>query len=354
MPRPNTLERLSFPGHVNTPPYASEATGWTNVTPADMVLDSSIDDNFGATGHPIVDPLDPARIWVPADHQGIWMSTNYGKTFTKRNAPGDVVESGKPWALGIAPNGSYILAANSGTTRCLKSTDGALNFTVANSNMGFEAYTYMWDPSDSQHVIATSHTNDDDQVWESTNGGTSWAPISSTGTGGQTGYAYFGLTSNTIIHVGDGDTSGGNGTRRATGGVGSWGSWTQVSDHRHFHGSHQLYVDRVNSRIYNAHSGGIAYSDNDGVSWTSVSSTGAASIIQAGSTLVAGASYASSDGFPESIQTATYPPGTSFDGPTQVTNMTNGPRGMCVTRNPLGQYVVVTTNWRSGVWRLVL
>jgi hypothetical protein len=354
--------------HIDATP---EPTGWTNVTPSGVDLGFGGGDNFGASGVPVVDPLDPSRIYAGFDLQGLWYSTNYGRSFAKRNTPGDMVEAGKMWGLAIACDSSAIWACNgspgSHFTDCLKSIDGGRTFFVAQVGIGFEAYQYHASRTNPLNVIATSHTGADDHLWQTLTGGSLWLDRGSTGAGGNSGYLSFGMTDNTILHIAEGDSRGGGGTRRGTWTGSAW-TWSPRSTPRHNHGAHQFFVDRVNGVIYNPHGEGMEVSTDDGLTWTVVgsSATPQASCIVAGTTIVGGNSYASFSGIGNvNVQRAPYLPTTpaavsfALDAPQPpMSNLSftggNGPRGMCVTRNPAGQWVVITTNWRGGLWRLVL
>ena len=352
---PDAQLRLRF---VLAPAAVPEASGWTNVTPADANVTTG-DDNFGASGHPVVDPTNPAVLYAGFDLQGIWRSVDYGKTWTKRNAVSSIVESGKIWCLAMAPDGSYLLACSgfgSYFLSTLKSTNGGVTWTEASAANAHEAYAYEIDPASATHVIATSHTPTENTNWyESTNAGTTWTDRGSHG-GTVSSYIYFGLTSATVLLVSDGDSEGGTGTRRATWNGSVWSAFTQVSNARHNHGSHHLYVDRTNGLIWNAHSGGIDLSDDDGVTWIEVDATISASILRVGSLLLSGNSYATGGSLPGGplLQTAPYPDGDTFTPQADPAGMTNGPRAMVGTLNPAGQRVIVTCNWRAGLWRYVV
>jgi hypothetical protein len=332
-----------------------EAQGWFDVTPADANLTAG-GDCFGASGHPRVDPTNPAVIYFGVDLQGIWRSTDYGKTFTKRSDVGSIVEGGKIWALAIAYDGSAMWAGSGGGSQfldCLKSTNGGVTWTKVATGLAFEPYSYDCSPTNANRLIATAHyPGGDDSVFESTDGGANWTNIGSTGAGSTSGYAYYGLTDATIIYVKDGDAPASNSTRRATRSGSTWSSFTGVDDSSHYHGSHQLFVDRANGLIWNPGPGGIKRSDDDGVTWSSVSTVPSASICRSRNKWLAGASYASQGSFDPKIQESSN--GTTFTERTDEPGaMINGPRAMCATVNPTGQDIFILCNWVAPVYRFV-
>jgi hypothetical protein len=336
-----------------------ETEGWSDVTPADADLTAG-GDCFGASGYPVVDPTNPARIWFGVDLQGIWMSSDYGATFSKVSEDDSIVENGKIWALAIAYDGSAMWAASGAGSQfldVLKSTSLPLGQTWAKvaTGIAFEPYGFNCSPTNANRLCATAHyPGGEDSVFESTNGGASWTNIGSTGSGSQSGYAYYGLTDATIIHVADGDTPAANSTKRATRSGSTWSAFAGVDNTSHYHGSHQLLVDRVNGLIWNPGPGGIKLSDDDGVTWTSVSTVPSASIAKSRARMLAGASYASQGSFNPRIQEATYPDGDTWTERTdEPAGMTNGPRAMCVTVNAAGQDVFILCNWTAPIYRFV-
>jgi hypothetical protein len=332
------------------------------VTPADANITSGTN-NFGASGHPVVHPTQPNKAYIGYDGQGIWESTDYGKTFT--NVSGTTNLEGSIWFLAMAPDASYMIAGHGHDTtngrhlKVIKSTDLGRTWFEGSGDLGFQPYGCDIDPSDVSRAIFTSHAPDDDGVYLSTNmhlnnGSITAANIGDNGTGATSPYAYFGLTADTVICNTDGDTTAANGTRRNTFNGSVWSGWSGVDSQRHFHGNHQLFADRGSSVLYNPGPGGIMRSTDDGETWAQVSATTSAALVRIGNFWMAGRGYALGPGgsFDPELQDST--DGTSWTDRSTPSGMDNGPRGMCATTNAAGQRVILVNCWCTGTWRYVV
>jgi hypothetical protein len=338
-----------------------ETEGWTDVTPGDASL--ALD--FGASGHPVVHPTQTNKIYIGYDQQGIWESTDYGKTFTKVSAGSSIVEEGAIWFLAISPDGSTMVAGHGHDTtggrhqKLIVSNDLGRTWYEGSADLGFQPYDCVFDPEDSSRAIFTTHTAADGDVYLSenmhlTNGSIACTSIGDTGLSNSC-YAFFGETAATIIAIAEDDDGGANQTRRATF-SGTWGSFAGVAARGHFHGSFDPYVDRVAGRIYLPSASGIDISDDDGATWSSLlGSVNLASVHKRGDVIMAGLSYALGPGgeFGPNIRRSVNA-GASFTTDTDPTGMDNGPRAWCSTVNPAGQYVFICNCWCSGTHRLVV
>lgn len=335
-----------------------EVAGWTDETPSGLDL-SGTSDHFGFSGHPVVDPSNAAILYAGCDKEGLFRSTDYGRTWAKRNTT-TALDGGKLWFLTIDSRGYLYAGQGNNVTdawneRVIRSTDGGVTFSAISADLNFEPYGCDVDPADDDHLIFTSHADSDGNIYESEDGGVTIARTINTAAG-HSGYAYFGQTAATILHTSDGDTNGGSGTRRFTWNGSAWSAGTQVSNRRHYHGSHRMWVDRTNGVIYNPHPAGVDRSTDDGETWTQVSSLdGAASCIVAGGYAYAGKSYALGSGtFGPAIQRAALPATSEWSLQADPSGMGIGPRAMCTTTNEAGQTVIIACCWVEGLWRLVI
>jgi hypothetical protein len=340
-----------------------EATGWTNVTPGD----ASLALEFGASGHPVVHPSDPSKVYIGYDQQGIWESTDYGKTFTKVSAVSSIVEEGAIWFLRFAPDGSGLFAGHGHDTtggrhqKILKSTDLGRTWFEGSADLGFQPYDICFDPDNASRAVLTSHTPDDGNVYLSTNmhltdGSITCASIGDIATESHSGYAIFGTSSNTVLWFREDDDGGADATKRNTFNGSVWSGWSSVSTLGHWHGSFDPYVDRVAGRIYVATAAGISISDDDGATFSSLlAGDDVASVHKRGAVIVAGLSYALGPGgeFGPNIRLSTNS-GSSFSTEADPAGMDNGPRAWASTVNPAGQYAFICNCWCSGTHRLVV
>lgn len=329
---------------------------WSEITPADWDPDVAGGDNFGFSGYPVVNPADNSYVYLFADYNGMWRSTNFGQpgSFTKVTGANTLLGSGKTWAARIAPDGSALyVAMGAGTNRfrIAKSTDGP-NFNtwamVPAADLPFEMYGLDIDPADPLSQVATSHDND--HVYVTTNGWVSYTDLGSVASISQ--YAYFGLTANTIIVVADGDSAGGNGIFRATKSGGTWSSFTGITTGRHWHGSHQLWVDRVANIIVCPTGVGTKVSYDDGASWSTSTSYTGSGAIATDRIMYIGDSYASSGASLNDLKTAPYPALTPWTLKADTAGMDNGTRAMAKAWTG-SNWILFSTNWKEGVWRLV-
>lgn len=344
-----------------------EPTGvWVDVTPADMDLDSG-GDNFGNSGQPVVDPANPLRGWVGADYQGVWITNDAFKTFTKISAVGSPVSGGKIWGMGIALDGRLYAATGNNFTnpvdgwlRLFTSTDLGVTWTsAAVTDYGWQPYQCEASPFDAATLLATTHgssSGDDPTVKLSTDRGVTFSNIFNPNKG-NSGYAYWGLADPpTIIFVADEGGAGADATQVWAFNGSVWGL-AQIDDQYHYHGSHQLWTDHVNGVLYNPGPLGVKRSLDNGLTWELVSSgagrdSGAA--VATPTRVYAGRGYASQGTFAPQLQDAPLNGASGSWVPRSApAGMFNGPRSIAVTQNVAGQRVLLATCWTAGLWRYV-
>jgi hypothetical protein len=148
------------------------ASGWASVTPPGVSLDAG--SGFG-TLNVMVDPEDPATVYVSTDRQGIYRSRDCGSTWAKvdtgRNS--NVIDSGMGWNLFVDPTDSNIMytnAFNGSDPTLFKSTDSGLGWdslmppgsNVRNA-VPFDGGAFFQelsiDPTNHLHLVVSFHRN---------------------------------------------------------------------------------------------------------------------------------------------------------------------------------------------------
>ena len=348
MSRPGGIDRVTFNYGQAAPPVITGTTGtWIDVTPGDMDPAAG-GDCFGCNATILVHPQRQRELYTFCDLQGMWKSTNFGLTWLKQSAPGSVIEGSKSWGSAIAPDGSYMLVAGVFRKVC-RSNDGGYTWFIAADGLSWDAYGFDIDPADKNHVIATAHDQNDGHLYESSDGGYTWTDRGAMGAMAHGSYAYFGQTASTIIAVAeDGD---GTDTLRGTWNGSAW-SWNSESGQQHYHGSHQLFVDRANNIIFNPGLSGIEKSTDDGQNWSSVTAQAAGAIARGRTTLYAMRGLASQGTFAPQLQHATAPDGSSWTDDTDPAGMDNGPKWMVGVTDGI-THAIVAICWNYGIWRYV-
>ncbi len=350
---------------------------WTSITPPGIDLTTTAfgGNNFGMQ-EIVVDPLDPATVYLTTCYQGFWRSTDCGTTWTKMNTGANAagVDGSRGWALDIDPVDTQTLytAFGFGAGNLWQTTNGGVDWNkiippgVTDSINAFggsdpDLYDIKVDPFDHHHLIAVFHSwfagpaghgNHDAGVLEGR-----YSPASKAWTftihnpPAGMGYAqliFFLNDGNSWLLVGD-DPS--NGTWRTTDGG---ASFVKTNGSYHQHGGCQVY--QSGDVYYSCGTPGVWRSTDAGASWTNVSSilpytqglVGDGRFIYA-EQAVAGlfpppfAAYNSTLYAPES-------PGDSGWALFGTQKLSNGAKRMAADRM---HHIIYAAAWGSGVYRLV-
>jgi hypothetical protein len=355
---------------VGSPTISDERRGtWTNVTPANVDLTNDLNcDNFGSITM-LADPARPSDLYTQFNCQGVWKSVDYGLTWTGPIDVGGGAKGAGGMAIARGPSGQppilYSAALRGSGLGFWKSTDGGVhwkNYWVAptGDNQGF--YPPAVDPYNPDHLIMCRHQ--EDRVVRSVDGGRTWTEVQlapGMQNSGGTSFIFF-------IDTGDAATTARTWLRTApeTGGnVGTWrtedagATWTRVDNNEHTHGQMQIYQPDTSGVVYmpgqySALGSGVLRSADFGRTWSHVGG-GAQQAIVFGTPKMVYSMFAwaclSCDVDPQ-MQGAPVPgtdgwqhmptPGEMAMGAAQSATVFDGTH-----------YVIVTANWRAGLWRYV-
>jgi hypothetical protein len=345
---------------------------WTNVTPRGVDLMNMLScDNFG-TITMVADPARPSDLFTQFHCQGVWKSVDYGLTWsgpinTGRGGAGASGAGGLAIARG--PDGQPPILYSAGIRGTglgfWKSVDGGVswtNYRVAPSGDRQDFYPPVVDPYDPNHLLMTGHYMS--LIVESMDGGQTWSevPIANgmkvdAGTGFvffiDTGHAE--TTKNTWIWIAE-NTGGKIGTWRTSD---HGRTWTMVDNNEHPHGQMQIYQPDKKGTIfmpglYSDRGNGILRSGDYGQTWTHVGSDTYEAVVFGTPTRVY-AMYAWACGdckIDPALQSAPQPGISGWVRMSTPPEMTIGP-AETVTVFDGTYHIVLTANWRGGLWRFV-
>jgi len=163
---------------------------WQPITPPGVDLGRGMGVLSVATS-----PVNSGTLLAGTDGQGLWLSTDCGATWTKRNTGrgGDKLDSGSLWVVRYDPTDANVVYAGSlygSDIGLLKSTNGGVDWVSAFANNAAVAYAAPnpffqdigIDPTQHLHVVVTIHDNCAHEfapvcLLESFDGGGSWRAL---------------------------------------------------------------------------------------------------------------------------------------------------------------------------------
>ncbi len=350
---------------------ASDSRGkWVNVTPANVDLKNNLDcGNFG-TITLVADPARPSNLYTQFHCQGIWKSTDFGQTWSgpiNVGAAGAGARGAGGLAIARGPDGGPPILYSAGIRGSgrgfWKSTDGGVTWlrsTVApGRDQGF--YPANVNPHNPDHLLMTAHQRN--LIVETRDGGRTWTqvPIApEMEKAGGTAFVFF-------VNTGDGATTGQTflWTSAGTGGnIGTWRtqnggrSWTRVDGNEHPHGQMQIYQDASGAVFmagqYSGLGHGVLRSTDFGQTWKHVGFTIEQAIVfGTPNRIYASFAWACADcDLDPNIQSAPVPGVSAWERMPRPTGMAIGAAQAAVVFDGTN-YVIVTANWKAGLWRYV-
>jgi len=345
---------------------------WTEVTPRGVDLVNPLScDNFGSITM-VADPARPSDVYTQFHCQGVWKSVDYGLTWsgpinTGRGGAGASGAGGLAIARG--PDGQPPILYSAGIRGSgfgfWKSSDGGVSWTnhrVAPGGDRQDFYPPVVNPHDPNHLLMAGHHMS--LIVESTDGGRTWSSIPMADgmkQGGGTGSIFF-------IDTGRADTTKDTWlwTAEGTGGkIGTWRTsdhghaWTQVDSNEHPHGQMQIYQPDNRGvvfmpALYSGLGAGVLRSTDYGKTWTRVG-------VEMNQATVFGtpkrvyAMYAWACGgckLDPALQSAPQPGISGWARMSTPPEMAIG-AAQAATVFDGTNYIILTANWRGGIWRYV-
>jgi hypothetical protein len=345
---------------------------WTNVTPGGVDLVNMLScENYGSITM-AADPARPSDLFTQFHCQGVWKSVDYGLKWSGpiNIGPGGAGASGAG-GLAIArgpdrqPPILYSAGIRGTGVGFWKSTDGGVswtNYRVAPGGDRQDFYPPVVDPYDPNHLIMTGHQMT--LIVQSVDGGRSWSEVPMAAgmkQSGGTGFIFF-------INTGRAETTADTWiwTAEATGSkTGTWRTsdrgrtWTRVDSNEHPHGQMQIYQPDNGGLVFMPafHSdlgAGVLRSTDYGETWTRVGiAMDQAAVFGTPNRVYA--MYAWACGgckLDPALQSASQPGISGWARMSTPPEMTIGPAQTATVFDGTN-YIVLTANWRGGLWRFV-
>lgn len=351
---------------------------WTNITPPGIDLSPTAfsGNNFGMQ-EVVVDPSDPATVFLSTCYQGFFRSTDCGNTWTRMDtgANATAIDGAREWALDIDPVNPQVLytTAGYGSGNIWQTTNAGVDWQkiippgVTDSINAFggsdgDIYDVKVDPYDHNHIVAVfhswwsglaGHNNADAGVLEGRFDATarkwSWTLHNPAQGMGYAQIIFFLDDGNSWLVVGD-DPS--NGVWRT---INEGASFTRVSNSYHQHGGCQLY--RSGSTYYACGTPGLLRSIDSGATWAVVGGgvlPYTMGVVGDGTNIYAQQGFAGIFNPPpppfNSTMFAAEAHGDSGWALYGTQQLSNGGKRMAADRL---HHVIYSAAWRNGVWRMV-
>lgn len=345
---------------------------WVNVTPAGVNLVNELDcGNFG-TATMIGDPARPSDLYTQFHCQGVWKSTDFGLTWTgpiNTGRGGSGVKGAGVLAIARGPEGQPPVLYSAGIRGTglgfWKSTDGGVSWTrhIVGTNRDSQSFnTPTVDPNNPDHLIMAGHHRS--MIARSVDGGLTWseAPVDpGMKQGGGTGTIFFintgnpATTAQTWLWISEG-TGGKVGAWRTTD---AGTTWIRVDSNEHPHGQLQIYQPDTSGvlympGIYSALGSGVLRSTDFGQTWKHVGNRIEQAIVFGTPKKVYGMFAGACGGciLDANIQVAAVPGISGWVRVQMPAEMAIGP-AQAVTVFDGTDHIIVTANWRAGLWRFV-
>jgi hypothetical protein len=348
---------------------------WSNVTPTNIDLTSNLSCGNYGTQSVQADRSHPTNAYTLFACQGIWKSSDYGRTWIGPINSGlnGAFLTDCAGAITVVPGSAsssptlYASCMRGSGTGFWKSVNGGVDWTKIklaqmSSGVGQQFTAPVVDPYDSKHLLMTGHAVN--LLVESVDGGTTWTTVKTASgmsmTNGGTGGIAFVNTgsaaSSRTTWLWLADQGGGSvGTWRTTN---SGVSWTRVDKNEHISGAlNWLYQPDTTGTMYMAgvYSGlgwGVLKSTNFGQTWTHAGASQREAIVF-GTPNAIYSEYGSGQGAGQVVQplleTASPSTGT-WTSPGTPNAMSQGP-AQAVILNDGSQNIILTANYNAGIWR---
>lgn len=326
---------------------------WQPVAPPGPTTDPNFHHAGGNFGFQSIAAAPDGTLYVSADYQGLWRSTDQGATWVKVSTDG-TLETGTPWTIQVDPFNSDVLWANAGygAGGPLRSTNGGATWSlraVGAPTQSNDVYSIALDPAVEGHMLVAWHspwTTGSAGITESFDGGQTWinhpAPSGAWGSG----HAVYFLSSNTWLVGTQND-----GIWRTTN---SGTNWSKVSSTPITHGA-TGFMTRVGSTLFIAHEGVISRSGDNGATWSNITSglPGGyySAVASDGVNLYTAPSFPSAGGYNNGqwyvrpVSGGTWTP--IAESVACYRGQCNGPRQTVRVGT-----AIFTSNYSGGVWRL--